>query len=134
VSIDHEPDRQRYAFAGVSRPSAQPAVRRARRGRGLRRVARDAARVRVRRGRRATASTPPRLAHGGVYVFGASDGSLTTRRGFTSRSGAVAARRTAIEQVRRGEVGVSRETFAEFWDAVLEVKRPYVTAGTLQGE
>jgi hypothetical protein len=40
--------------------------------------------------------------------------------------------RTAIEQVRRGEVRASRETFAEFWATVLEAKRPYVTAGTLQ--
>jgi hypothetical protein len=37
-----------------------------------------------------------------------------------------------IEQVRRGEVRASRETFAEFWASVLEAKRPYVTAGTLQ--
>jgi hypothetical protein len=66
------------------------------------------------------------------FVFRQSDGSLTTRRGFASRSAAVAARRTAVEQVRRGEVRASRETFAEFWNAVLEAKRPYVTAGTLQ--
>jgi hypothetical protein len=66
------------------------------------------------------------------FVFRQSDGSLTTRRGFASRTSAVAARRTAIEQVRRGEVRASRETFAEFWAALLEDKRPYVTAGTLQ--
>jgi integrase len=65
-------------------------------------------------------------------VFRQSDGSLTTRRGFPSRSAAVAALRTAIEQVRRGEVRASRETFAEFWASVLEAKRPYVTGGTLQ--
>ena len=67
-----------------------------------------------------------------AVVFRQSDGSLTTRRGFSSRSAAVAARRTAIEQVRRGEVRASREPFAEFWAALLEAKRPYVTAGTLQ--
>lgn len=66
------------------------------------------------------------------FVFRQSDGSLTTRRGFSSRSAAVTARRTAIEQVRRGEVRASRETFAGFWASVLEAKRPYVTAGTLQ--
>ncbi len=44
----------------------------------------------------------------------------------------MAARRSAVERVRRGEVRVSRETFAEFWASVLEAKRPYVTAGTLQ--
>jgi integrase len=82
--------------------------------------------------------------HGGVYgyetaagprwrfVFRQSDGSLTTRRGFESRGAAVAARRAAVEAVRRGEVRASRETFAEFWASVLEAKRPYVTAGTLQ--
>jgi hypothetical protein len=66
------------------------------------------------------------------FVFRQSDGSLTTRRGFPSRGAAVAGRRTAIERVRRGEVRASRETFAEFWATVLEAKRPYVTAGTLQ--
>jgi integrase len=38
----------------------------------------------------------------------------------------------AVEQVRRGEVRATSETFAEFWAKVLEAKRPYVTAGTLQ--
>ena len=66
------------------------------------------------------------------FVFRQSDGSLTTRRGFESRGAAVTARRAAVEQVRRGEVRASRETFAEFWATVLEAKRPYVTAGTLQ--
>ena len=44
------------------------------------------------------------------FVYRQSDGSLTTRRGFPSRGAAVAGRRTAIEQVRRGEVRASRET------------------------
>jgi integrase len=65
-------------------------------------------------------------------VFRQSDGSLTTRRGFESRSAAVAARSAAIEAIRRGEVRVTRATFGEFWAQLLETKRPYVTAGTLQ--
>jgi integrase len=65
-------------------------------------------------------------------VYRQSDGVSTTRRGFESRSAAIAARRAVVEQVRRGEVRASRETFAEFWAKVLEAKRPYVTEGTLQ--
>src|SRR5690242_7596251 len=65
------------------------------------------------------------------YVFRQSDGRLTSRRGFTSRAAAVHARATAVEQVRRGEVRASRETFGEFWATLLDAKRPYVTAGTL---
>jgi hypothetical protein len=48
------------------------------------------------------------------FVFRQSDGSLTTRRGFTSRSAAQAARAAAVEEVRRGHVVVSRSTFSEF--------------------
>ena len=66
------------------------------------------------------------------FAFRQSDRSLTTRRGFTSRTAAQAARAAAIEEVRRGDVVVSRGTFAEFWAQLLETKRPYVTAGTLQ--
>jgi integrase len=64
-------------------------------------------------------------------VYRQSDGVSTTRRGFESRSSAAAARRRAIEQVRRGEVRACRATFGEFWAQVLEEKRPYVTEGTL---
>jgi integrase len=66
------------------------------------------------------------------FVFRQSDGRLTSRRGFTSRSAAVAARAIAVEEIRRGDVRVTRDTFGEFWAKVLEAKRPYVTAGTLQ--
>jgi hypothetical protein len=66
------------------------------------------------------------------FVFRQSDGRLTSRRGFTSRSAAAAARATAVEEVRRGDVRATRDTFGEFWLKVLEAKRPYVTAGTLQ--
>ena len=66
------------------------------------------------------------------YVYRQSDGRLTSRRGFTSRAAAASARVTAVDQVRRGEVRVSRDTFGEFWAKVLEAKRPYVTAGMLQ--
>jgi hypothetical protein len=66
------------------------------------------------------------------FVFRQSDRSLTTRRGFTSRAAAQAARAAAVEEVRRGEVVVSSGTFSEFSTELLEAKRPYVTAGTLQ--
>ncbi len=66
------------------------------------------------------------------FVFRQSDGRLTSRRGFTSRSAALAARAIAVEAVRRGDVRATRDTFGEFWAKVLEAKRPYITAGTLQ--
>ena len=65
-------------------------------------------------------------------MFRQSDGRLTTRRGFTSRSEAVSARSKAVEEVRRGEVIATRDTFGEFWANLLDAKRPYVTPGTLQ--
>jgi hypothetical protein len=65
------------------------------------------------------------------FLFRQSDGSLSTRRGFTSRRGAATARRRLIESIERGEVKPARETFGEFWVRYLEERRPYVTAGTL---
>ena len=141
MSIDFEPDRQRYRVRW----------REAGRQRSRRFVTRHEAEAFAASLER-PAPSPPRavLARSepsgdGVYayatgagtrwrfVFRQSDGSLTTRRGFASRRAAVAARRTAVGQVRRGEVRASRETFAEFWSAVLEAKRPYVTAGDAAG-
>jgi integrase len=72
---------------------------------------------------------------GGVrwrFVFRQSDGTLTTRRGFSTRSEAIAARAAATEQVRRGEVRATRDTFRTFWTELLAAKRPYLTPGTLQ--
>jgi integrase len=66
------------------------------------------------------------------FVFRLSDGRMTSRRGFTSRSAALTARTIAVEEIRRGDVRATRDTFGEFWARVLEAKRPYVTAGTLQ--
>jgi hypothetical protein len=53
------------------------------------------------------------------FVFRQSDGRLTSRRGFTSRSVAAAARAIAVEEVRRGDVRAIRDTFGEFWAKVL---------------
>ena len=64
------------------------------------------------------------------FVYRRSDGSLTSRRGFTSRRAALDARRAMVESVRRGEIVAARETFADFYAAFLEAKRPYVSAGT----
>jgi integrase len=46
--------------------------------------------------------------------------------------GAIAACAIAVEQVRRGEVRATSDTFGDFWAKLLDAKRPYVTAGTLQ--
>ncbi|MDA0161340.1 hypothetical protein OM076_13765 [Solirubrobacter ginsenosidimutans] len=66
------------------------------------------------------------------FVYRQSDGRLTTRRGFTSRSAALTARGIALEEVRRGEIRATPDTFGEFWKKLLEAKRPYITPGTLQ--
>ena len=51
-------------------------------------------------------------------VFRQSDGTLSSRRGFTSRTTAATARRRLQESVDRGEVKVSREDFATFWTPI----------------
>jgi hypothetical protein len=61
------------------------------------------------------------------FVYRQSDGRLTTRRGFTSRRAAATAPNAAVEEVRRGEVVVHRDTFQAFWEQLLADKRPYVT-------
>jgi integrase len=64
------------------------------------------------------------------FMFRHSDGSVSTRRGFTSRRAAVIARRHMIESIERGEVKVARTTFGAFWAELLEERRPYLTAGS----
>ncbi len=64
------------------------------------------------------------------FAFRQSDGSLSTRRGFTSRTGAATARRRLVESIDRGEVKVARETFGTFWLRLLEERRPYLTKGS----
>jgi hypothetical protein len=65
-------------------------------------------------------------------VFRQSDGTLSTRRGFTSRRAAATARRRLVESIERGEVKVARETFEPFWLGLLEERRPYVTKGSAE--
>ena len=66
------------------------------------------------------------------FVFRQSDGTLSTRRGFTSRRAAATARRRLVESIERGEVKVARETFEAFWLRLLEEKRPYMTKGSAE--
>ena len=64
------------------------------------------------------------------FVFRQSDGTMSSRRGFTSRRAAADARRRIVESIERGEVKVARETFGAFWRRLLEERRPYLTAGS----
>lgn len=66
------------------------------------------------------------------FLFRQSDGSISSRRGFTSRSAAVTARRRLIESIERGEVRVARETFETFWLRLLAQRRPYMTKGSFE--
>jgi len=63
-------------------------------------------------------------------VYRQSDGSLSSRRGFTSRGAAVRARRRLLESVDRGEVKVSRENFGAYWERFCAERRAYMTAGS----
>ena len=62
-----------------------------------------------------------------------SDGTQTTKRGFTSERAARDARRRLVEQVERGEVRHTKETFADHWTRWLERRRPYLEPNTWRG-
>jgi integrase len=64
------------------------------------------------------------------FVFRQSDGTLSSRRGFSSRQAAATGRRKLLESIDRGEVVVCREEFGDFWARFAEQKRPYLTSGS----
>jgi integrase len=67
------------------------------------------------------------------FVYRRSDGTQTTKRGFASERAARDARRRLIEQVERGEVRHTRETFSDYWMQWLTRRRPYLEPGTWSG-
>ncbi len=93
--------------------------------------------------RRADTSSPGR--QNGVYsdptssglrwrfVYRRSDGTQTSKRGFSSQRAARDARRRLVEQVERREVRHTKETFGDYWHRWLERCRPYLEAGTWAG-
>ncbi len=64
------------------------------------------------------------------YVARRSDGSLTSKRGFSSETAARNARRRIIEKRERGELVHSTETFGSFFPRWLKQRKPYLSAGT----
>ena len=61
-----------------------------------------------------------------------SDGSFTSKRGFTSKKAALDARRRLTEKQERGEVRHTKETFGAFWSRWLDRRKPYLEDGTWQ--
>src|SRR5438552_18586368 len=66
------------------------------------------------------------------YVIRRSDGSMTSKRGFSSEKAAREARRRLLEQMERGEIRHTRETFGAYWERWLSGRRAYLEAGTWQ--
>jgi integrase len=64
------------------------------------------------------------------YVIRRSDGSQTSKRGFSSEKAARDERRRLIEKQERGEVRHTKETFGSFWQRWLARRRPYLESGT----
>jgi len=62
-----------------------------------------------------------------------SDGRQMTRRGFASEKAARDAKRRLTEQVERGEVRHTRESFGEHWRKWLARRKPYLEPGTWTG-
>jgi hypothetical protein len=67
------------------------------------------------------------------FIYRRSDGTQTTKRGFASERAARDARRRLIEQVERGEVRHTKDTFGGYWERWLARRRPYLEAGTWTG-
>ncbi len=64
------------------------------------------------------------------YIVRRSDGTQTTKRGFLSEKAARDARRRVVEQIERGEVRHTKETFEQYWSRWIERRRPYLEANT----
>jgi integrase len=80
-----------------------------------------------------TAGVYPYETAGGTrwrYVIRRSDGSMTSRRGFSSAKAARDARRRLVERQERGEIRHTRETFAAYWERWLVGRRAYLEPGT----
>jgi integrase len=67
------------------------------------------------------------------FVYRRSDGTQTSKRGFTSERAARDARRRLVEQVERGEVRHTKETFGDYWQCWLARRKPYLEPGTWNG-
>ena len=67
------------------------------------------------------------------FVVRRSDGTQTSKRGFTSQRAAAGARRRLVEQVERREVVHTTETFGRYWERWLARRRPYLEEGTWSG-
>ena len=76
------------------------------------------------------------VTHAGIrwrFVVRRSDGSQTSKRGFTSQRAATDARRRLVEQVERREVVHTTETFGRYWERWIARRRPYLEDGTWSG-
>jgi len=60
------------------------------------------------------------------YVVRRSDGKQTSKRGFTSARAAREACRRLVEQIDRGEVRHTKQTFGSWWDGWLRHRKPYL--------
>jgi integrase len=60
------------------------------------------------------------------YVVRRNDGKQTSKRGFTSPRAAREACRRLVEQIDRGEVRHTKQTFASWWDGWLKHRKPYL--------
>lgn len=60
------------------------------------------------------------------YVARRSDGKQTSKRGFTSPRAAREACRRLVEQIDRGEVRHTKQTFGSWWDGWLRHRKPYL--------
>jgi hypothetical protein len=67
------------------------------------------------------------------FVFRRSDGTQTSKRGFSSERAARDAERRLIEQVERSDLRDTRETFGGYWERWLARRRPYLEPGTWSG-
>jgi integrase len=66
------------------------------------------------------------------FKFRQSDGTSSTRHGYTSRLAARKAKRKLEESIDRGEIKVARESFETFWNRLLAERMPYLTKGGYQ--
>ncbi len=60
------------------------------------------------------------------YLVRRTDGTQTSKRGFSSQRAAHEALRGVVEQVRRGEIRHTKHTFGSWWKGWLDRRKPYL--------